>query len=112
MPARVTKRLLRIAGPLLVLLVLAMITGFQPIYWIIYLVIVGTAIGYLWAWIQSRGLETQVQEVSRHPQVGQIVSPQELLFGIQLPGSSSKKDCTRMSTPKAPAGPAPWFVTV
>ena len=73
MPAKVTKRLLRIAGVLLVLLILAMITGFQPIYWIVYLVVAGTAIGYMWAWIQSRGLETQVQEGSRHPQVGQTV---------------------------------------
>ena len=64
---------LRLGAALLILLVIAMITGFQPLYWIVYLVVAGAVVGYLWAWFQSRGLETNVQELSSHPQVGQTV---------------------------------------
>ncbi len=60
-------------GALVVVLLLAMVTGFQPLYWLVYLVAGGTVLGYLWAWLQSRGLETRVEELSAHPQVGQKV---------------------------------------
>ena len=50
-----------------------MITGFQPLYWLVYVVVGGAMLGYLWAWVQSRGLETRVVEISSHPQVGQEV---------------------------------------
>jgi len=53
------------------LLVLAMITGFQPLFWLLYVIVGGAVLGYLWAWLQSRGLETHVQELSIHPHVGQ-----------------------------------------
>ena len=62
-----------VASTLLIILVLAMITGFQPLYWLVYIVVAGTAIGYLLVWLQSRGLHIQVQELSPHPQVGQTV---------------------------------------
>ena len=73
MPVQGIKGPLQLVVALSVLLAVAMITGFQPVYWVVYLVTAGTIIGYLWAWVQSRGLETQVLEVSRHPQVGQTV---------------------------------------
>ena len=62
-----------LGGALILLLALALVTGFQPLYWLLYLLVVGTVVGYLWAWLQSRGLETHVQELSPHPQVGQTV---------------------------------------
>ena len=61
------------------MLILAMITGFQPLYWLLYLVLGGTVIGYLWAWLQSRGLEVQVQGLAPHPQVGQTVNIQVMV---------------------------------
>ena len=67
------RKALWLIGGLLVLLALAMITGFQPLYWLVYMVVGGAALGYLWAWLQSRWLEIQVQERTPHPQVGQTV---------------------------------------
>ena len=64
---------LKLAGALTIIIALAMITGFQPLYWLVYVVVGGAILGYLWAWIQSRGLETRVVEISSHPQVGQEV---------------------------------------
>ena len=64
---------LKLAGALLIIIALAMITGFQPLYWLVYVVVGGAMLGYLWAWVQSRGLETRVVEISSHPQVGQGV---------------------------------------
>ena len=66
-------RLLSFIGALTVLLVLAMVTGFQPLYWLVYVLVGGAAVGYLLAWLQSRGLETYVDELSPHPQVGQSI---------------------------------------
>ena len=63
----------RLALALLIVLALAMITGFQPLYWLIYMVVGGIVLGYSWAWLQSRGLETHVDAISPHPQVGQTV---------------------------------------
>ena len=60
-------------GAFLTMLVLAMITGFRPLYWLLYLAVGGALVGYLWAWLQSRGLEVHVQEISPHPQVGETV---------------------------------------
>ena len=67
------RRAIWIVGSLITVLVLAMITGFQPLYWLLYVAVVGAVIGYLWAWVQSRGLETDVYTLSPHPQVGQTV---------------------------------------
>ena len=66
-------RVLWAGAVLLGLLVLAMITGFEPLYWLFYVVAGGAIVGYLWAWIQSRGLETQIQEITSHPEVGQPI---------------------------------------
>ena len=67
------RRALRLGLGVLGILILAMITGFQPLYWIVYLMVAGTVIIYGWSWIQSRGLEPHVQELSRYPQVGDPV---------------------------------------
>ena len=50
-----------------------MITGFEPLYWIVYLAVGGVIFSYLWVWLQSRGLETSIRELSVHPQVGGTV---------------------------------------
>ena len=67
------RKFLWLGGALSTLLVLATITGFQPLYWLLYVVAGGSLVGYLWAWFQSRGLEIQVDALSPHPQVGQSV---------------------------------------
>ena len=61
----------QLGGALFTVLILAMITGFRPLYWLVYVVLVGAGLGYLWAWLQSRGLNADVQQLSSHPQVGQ-----------------------------------------
>ena len=66
-------KLIRLGLGLLAILVTAMITGFEPLYWIVYLLTAGAVIIYGWSWVQSRGLETHVQELSRYPQVGDPV---------------------------------------
>ena len=66
-------RAIWVAAALLIILVLAMITGFQPLYWLVYIVVASTTIGYLLVWLQSRRLDIQVQELSPHPQVGQTI---------------------------------------
>ena len=63
-----------LVGTLLMLIVLALITGFAPLYWLFYVVVGGTVLGFLWAWLQSRGLEARVEEMTPHPQVGQNVN--------------------------------------
>ncbi len=63
----------RLGVGVLVILILAMITGFEPLYWIVYLMVGGAAISYGWSWVQSRGLEPRVQELTRYPQVGDPV---------------------------------------
>ena len=60
-----------LGAALLAVLILAMVSGFQPLYWLLYVVVGGAVIGYLWGWLQSRGLDARVQELSPHPQVGQ-----------------------------------------
>ena len=64
------KPFLRFCIGLGVVLLLAMLTGFQPLYWIVYVVVGGAAIAFAFTWLQSRGLEVTVEEVSAHPQVG------------------------------------------
>ena len=62
-----------LGAALLAVLILAMFSGFQPLYWLLYVVVGGAVIGYLWGWLQSRGLEVRIQELSPHPQVGQSI---------------------------------------
>ena len=67
------RRLLWLSAGLVGLLLLAMITGFEPLYWMVYLVVGGVIFACLWVWLQSRGLETRIREISLHPQVGGTV---------------------------------------
>ena len=119
MPVQGIKGPTQLAGALLILLVVAMITGFQPVYWIVYLVAAGTVIGYLWAWVQSRGLETQVQEISKHPQVGQTVHLKVTVrekFGLPRLGVRARL-LGDFATPEdedfrlAPKGTSAWTVS-
>ena len=64
------KPVLRLFVGLGVVVLLAMLTGFQPLYWIVYVVVGGAVIAYGITWLQSRGLHVKVEEVSAHPQVG------------------------------------------
>lgn len=66
-------RALLMGVSLLVLLAIALVSSFQPLYWLIYASVIGVAVGYLWAWLQSRRLETEVHELTPYPQVGQTV---------------------------------------
>ncbi len=53
-----------------VLLALALVTAYRPLYFLLYLGILLTALSYLWSWIQTRGLEVTVETLSARPQVG------------------------------------------
>ena len=69
-------RLLWVGVTSLLVLFLALITGFQPLFWLLYVLVAGSAIGYFWAWLQSLGLNVRIQEISLHPQVGRPVDLQ------------------------------------
>ncbi len=80
------KPFLRLCIGLGVMLVLAMLTGFQPLYWIVYVVVGGVVVAYCVTWLQSRGLDVTVDEVSAHPQVGgRIVLTVEVKEKVGLP---------------------------
>ena len=49
-------RFIWLAIALSALLILALITGFQPLFWLLYIFVGGSAISYGIAWGQSRGL--------------------------------------------------------
>ena len=66
-------RVLLMGVSLLVLLLVALVSSFQPLYWLVYASVISVAVGYLWSWLQSRGLETEVHELTPYPQVGQTV---------------------------------------
>ncbi|MEE9260993.1 MAG: DUF58 domain-containing protein, partial [Dehalococcoidia bacterium] len=63
-------RQLALGIPILVLLGLALITGFRPLYFLLYFVALVSILAYLWAWLQTRGLEVWVESLSLRPQVG------------------------------------------
>ena len=68
--SRLLNRRLWLGAALLSILILGMITGFQPLYWLFYVAVGSILIGYLWIWLQSRGLETHIQELSPRSQIG------------------------------------------
>ena len=55
------------------LLILALITGFQPLFWLLYIFVGGSAISYGIAWVQSRGLTVTTQEISEYSKVGEPI---------------------------------------
>ena len=58
---------------LLVLLALALVSGFRPVYLVFYAAVGVAVLGYLWAWLQTRGMEVRVQLLSQQPEVGKPV---------------------------------------
>ena len=55
---------------LLALLVLALPSGFRPFYVLLYAILIASGLGYLWAWVQGRGLEASVASLDPYPQFG------------------------------------------
>ena len=53
------------------LLALSLTTGFRPFYLLFYALTAGVGLGYLWAWLQLRGLDVRVDRLNLYPQVGQ-----------------------------------------
>ncbi len=72
-PSRLLTKRFWLGAALLSILILGMITGFQPLYWLFYVAVGSILVGYLWIWLQSRGLETHIQEISSHSQMGHAV---------------------------------------
>ncbi len=73
-------RIIWLGLTLSIVLVLALITGFKPLFWLLYIFVGGSAISYGMAWFQSRGLEISTQGLSEYPRVGQ---PIDLLVSVK-----------------------------
>ena len=54
----------------LLLLALALVTAYRPLYFLLYFGLMLTALSFLWTWIQTRGLDVSVETLSARPQVG------------------------------------------
>ena len=54
----------------LLLLLLALVTAYRPLYFLLYVGLLLTALSFLWSWIQTRGLDVTVDTLSARPQVG------------------------------------------
>ena len=63
-------RALALSLSILSLLGLALFTGFRPLYFLLYSIPLVAALAYTWAWLQGRGLEVTVDNLSARPQVG------------------------------------------
>ncbi len=55
---------------LLLLVGLALVTGYRPYYFLLNFALLLLAFSYLWTWLQTRGLEVRVENLSVRPQVG------------------------------------------
>ncbi len=111
-------RFIWLATTLSALLILALITGFQPLFWLLYIFVGGSALSYGIAWIQSRGLAVTSQEISQYPQVGQPIDLKVVVeekiglprFGLRLRFQSSvSQDETTINLPAN--GTRTWGVT-
>ncbi len=54
----------------LILVGLALVSGYRPFYFLLYFSGAVTALSYLWAWLQTLGLDIEVISVTQRPQVG------------------------------------------
>ncbi|MCH7977749.1 MAG: DUF58 domain-containing protein, partial [Acidobacteria bacterium] len=63
-------RKLPLALLFLSVLLLALLTGFRPFYLLLYMGSGMLALGYAWAWLQTRRLDVRVQMLSSRPEVG------------------------------------------
>ena len=110
---------LRLIAALLAVLILAMITGFRPLYWLLYVAVGGVLIGYLWAWLQSRGLESHVEELSPHPTVGQTVHLKVVMrekvglprMGLRARLAGDFADMAEEHVSLSPRGTTTWTVS-
>ena len=64
----------------LLLLILALVTAYRPLYFLLYVGLLLLALSYLWSWIQTRGLDVTIETLSARPQVG---SPLHLRITVQ-----------------------------
>ena len=88
---------------------LALTTGFRPFYFLLYAIGSALVLGYLWAWLLSRGLEVKITRLTLYPQLGQplffLVKVQETLgvpriglrFRLSGRGVSTSEMVTRLS---------------
>ena len=53
-----------------IMLALALVTAYRPLYFLLYFGLLLTTLSYLWSWIQTRGLDVTVETLSARPQVG------------------------------------------
>ena len=63
-------RPLALTVPLLLLVGLALVTGYRPYYFLLNFALLVLAFSYLYTWLQTRGLEVRVESLSARPQVG------------------------------------------
>ena len=63
-------RPLALTVPLLLLVGLALVTGYRPYYFLLNFALLLLAFSYLWTWLQTRGLDVRVESLSARPQVG------------------------------------------
>ena len=99
-------------------LALALVTGFKPLFWLLYIFVGGSAASYAIARAQSQGLGVTTQELSEYPQVGQPIDLQVLVkekvglprFGLRVRFQSSvSEDETTINLPAH--GSKTWRVT-
>lgn len=63
-----------LSAAILLLLLLALLTGFRPLYLLLYLTAGLAVLGYAWAWLMTRGLHVAIQALATHPEVGKPIS--------------------------------------
>lgn len=66
-------------GIAVLFLFFSLTTGFQPAYFLLYGLLMSLGLGISWSWIQSKGIEATISQLTLRPQVGRPV-----LFRITL----------------------------
>jgi uncharacterized protein (DUF58 family) len=66
-------RFIFLVSVLLLVLGLALVTGYRPFYLVLYALALISAMAYLWTWLQTRGLEASVENLTSRPHVGQPI---------------------------------------
>ena len=64
----------------LILAGLALVSGYRPLYFLLYFSGAVTILSYLWAWLQTLGLDVEVISVTQRPQVGR---PLQLMVTVK-----------------------------
>ena len=105
---------------LLVLLGLSLVSGFRPLYVLLYTMAIGSGLGFLWAWLQGRGLEVKAESLDAYPQVGQPLHLRITLrekigvprIGLRAGLSGKRFPATEAVVDLGPRGTASWTVVV